>query len=205
MMILKQKTPSGVIEYELEDEALVLKQKQGAERLQTRIKYATLLTDPDHRASSERKFLYFAIFLGFLMLFFGGIGASTKDEVSRIFFIMLAFVTFIVAAVFFYRFRKSRFDVLTYFYRNGAFAFNLWRNLPDEVAFSDFLPKLTTLIKEGQETSVNAGASASLSSEIDRLGALRVKGFLTDDEFARAKASLLEQLERGGRVMGFHQ
>ena len=202
-MTLKQKTPLGLIEYELDDDALVLKQKKGSERLQTRIKFLTLLPDPDHRASAERKFLYVAIFLGVLALLFLWVGYGNPDEVTNIFFKSLAFVTLIAAGIFVYKFRKSRFDVLTYFYRNGAYAFNIWRNLPDETAYSEFIARLGESIRKEPEEVRNAGAP-SLSSEIDRLGALRVKGFLTEDEFARAKASLLDQLERGNRVMGFH-
>lgn len=205
-MTLKQKKPGKLFEFELESDSLVLKQKQGAERLQTRIKYSTLLPDPDHRASSERKLLYFGIFLVLLAFVFGCSATTTLDEVNRIFFTSLTIVTLIAAAVCIHRFRKSRFDVVTYFYRNGAFAFNVWRDVPDEASFAEFISKLGKLIKDEQASTDHAGSTTtSLSSEIDRLGALREKGLLTDEEFVRAKSLLLEQLDRGNRVMGFHQ
>ncbi|MGL4400836.1 MAG: SHOCT domain-containing protein, partial [Luteolibacter sp.] len=195
-----------LFEYELESDSLVLKQKQGAERLQTRIKYSTLLPDPDHRASSERKLLYFGIFLVLLAFPFGFTATTIPDEVVRIFFTMLTIVTLIGAAVFIRRFMTSRFDVVTYFYRNGTFAFNVWRNVPDEASFTEFVSKLGKLIKDEHPSTDHAGSTtACLSLEIDRLGGLREKGLLTDEEFARAKSSLLEQLEQGGRVIGFHQ
>lgn len=205
-MILKQKTPGKFTEYELEKDAIVLKQKQGAERIQTRIKFETLLTDPDHRASAQRGLLYFGIFITLLAIIFSSVASTTHDEVSRIFFVMLTVVSLAAAAVFFHRFRRSRFDVITYFYRNGSFAFNIWRNNPDEASFSDFVSELNQLIKVERESSDRAASEgSSLATEIDRLGTLRDKGLLTEEEFLRAKSSLLDGLDRSGRVMGFHQ
>ncbi|MES2996911.1 MAG: SHOCT domain-containing protein [Verrucomicrobiota bacterium] len=110
---------------------------------------------------------------------------------------------FSAAVVFFVRFRKSHFDVIIYFYRNGAFAFNIWRSIPNEAAVADFTSKLDESIKASHQATTHPDSVAGISSEIDRLGALR-KGLLTEEEFSRAKATLLEGLERGSRVVGFH-
>ena len=206
-MIIKQKTPDlTLLEYELDEDALVLRQKSGSERLQTRFNYSTLMPDADHRAGSERKWLYFAIFQLCVAVFFGAAasGESREREISIV-FTMFMLVFLVTTAVFIFKFLRSRFDVLSYLYPNGGLAFIIWRNLPDEQTFAPFIAGRTGRIKQAREAVRAAASPDSLSTEIDRLGTLRDKGLLTEEEFARAKASLLDQLERGGRVMGFHQ
>ncbi|MES2996912.1 MAG: hypothetical protein V4733_08890 [Verrucomicrobiota bacterium] len=61
--MFKQKTRQGIVEYELEEEALLLRQQTGSERLQTRFRYENLSMDVDHRSSSNPRLIYAAVFL----------------------------------------------------------------------------------------------------------------------------------------------
>ncbi len=205
-MTLTQKSPtSGTLEFELGDDALTLRQSKGSQRLQTKIPYSALLPDPDHRAASQRGLLYAAGGVAFFIVSLLLVLPEVPDDGSRHFVGLLIFCFLIGFIFLILRFFKSRYDVLTYFYRNGSFAFNIWRNRPDETTFSEFVGEFGGLLKKTHdEVSSPPPIQPTLSAEIDRLGALRLKGLLTDQEFARAKESLLSQLERDGRVVGFH-
>ncbi len=205
-MTLTQKSPtSGTLEFELGDDALTLRQNKGSQRLQTKILYSALLPDPDHRAASQRGLLYAAGGVAFFLVNLLVALPQVPDDGSRQFVGLLVFFLLIGFVFLVRRFFKSRYDVLTYFYRNGSFALNIWRNRPDEATFSAFVAKFGELLKKTHdEISSPPPLGPTLSAEIDRLGALRLKGLLTDQEFTRAKESLLSQLEQGSRVVGFH-
>jgi len=47
--------------------------------------------------------------------------------------------------------------------------------------------------------------SGSIALELEKLGKLRDRNLLTEEEFSKAKDGLLSQIERGSRTMGFHQ
>lgn len=204
-MILKQKSIAhGQTKFELMDDKLVVRIRKGANHSETSIIYRTLMPEYDSRASSERRYLVTGVVLVIFAVSLFFIAGTVTDQVMRFMPIMGAILLLGFAVAVVRQYLATRFDLVLFFYRNGSVAFSIDRDKPDPEAYHSLVENIVRRIKNAEEEPLSAN-STSLIGELERLGKLRDKSLLTDEEFAKAKESLLAQIERGARTMGFHQ
>jgi hypothetical protein len=109
-------------------------------------------------------------------------------------FIPLFFVGFM-------QFRKFSVDAQIFRSRvNGQNALVIWRNLPTEDDFEQFMKSFQEKLRK-VEVPIAGATSQSVADEIRKLGELKKDSLISEKEFEEAKARLLGSLER--KEIGF--
>ncbi|MEO8616573.1 MAG: SHOCT domain-containing protein [Luteolibacter sp.] len=189
----------------MEETSIQLRNQKGASRYQTTINYSTLLPEPDHRSSSSRFYLVIGLFPFAAACFFFYLAYKSPDQFSIFACSGVGVMAIVLSLLAVKKYQASRYDLLTFFYLNGSFAFSLAKNNPDKMTFSAFVESLLRKIKDAQTTIPHSITSLTPIAEIEKLGILRDKGLLTDEEFEKTKKSLLDQLTQAPRTIGFNQ
>lgn len=86
-------------------------------------------------------------------------------------------------------------------YRNGGGQIHVWFGKPDAKTYEAFCETLTKKAEEAWNNRTGEPSPQSLAGELAALKKLKDSGVLSDAEFERAKAKLLEQAEQ--RKIGF--
>jgi hypothetical protein len=97
-------------------------------------------------------------------------------------------------AMCFWRYKTLSIDA-TVFYFRGEGQLHIWSDKPDANRFSSFCEVLSKKAEESWNHRPVEPGSQSIAGEIAALKKLNSTGVLTDAEFERAKAKLLEQAE----------
>jgi len=82
-------------------------------------------------------------------------------------------------------------DGVTFHFRNGG-QMHIWYNLPDPDAFKQFCNALDKVAMESFQANIQDSHSVTLTSQILELKKLKDSGALSESEFEKAKAKLLE-------------
>lgn len=88
-----------------------------------------------------------------------------------------------------------------FYYRNGRGQIHIWFEKPDAKTYEAFCETLTKQAEEAWNNRPVEPVPQSLAGELAALKKLKDSGVLSDAEFERAKAKLLEQAEQ--RKIGF--
>jgi ribosomal protein S20 len=81
-------------------------------------------------------------------------------------------------------------------FRNGQGQLHIWFGKPDKETFNAFCETLSKKAEEAWNNRPIEPAAQSLAGELAALKKLKDSGVLSDAEFERAKAKLLEQVEQ---------
>lgn len=81
-------------------------------------------------------------------------------------------------------------------FRNGQGQLHIWYGKPDEETFNDFCKTLSKKAEEAWNNRPVEPAPQSLAGELTALKKLKDSGVLSEAEFERAKAKLLDQAEQ---------
>jgi hypothetical protein len=88
-----------------------------------------------------------------------------------------------------------------FYYRNGKGQLHVWFEKPDAKTFHEFCETLSKKAEEAWNNRPIEPTAQSLAGELAALKRLKDSGGLSDEEFERAKAKLLELTEK--RKIGF--
>ena len=116
----------------------------------------------------------------------------------------LAFPLFLFGVVFgscLWKLQTQSINANVYRFRNSDGQIHVWFEKPDARAFVAFCETLTKRAEEAWNNRPIDPAPQSLAGELAALKRLKDSGVLSDAEFERAKAKLLEQAEQ--RKIGF--
>lgn len=202
-MRLLQKRPLTLRseEFELLEDRLIINIKASGNSKQTSIDYQMLMAEPDVQMGSEKKLLVGA---AFALMFSCILLVASIDQDDALAVRIIAALPMVLFLLLVWRYLVTKLNVWIFFYKNGAFAFAVDRVLPDSVQSDAFVTELRARIRS-RDTSIDGGMREhGISAEIERLAKLLEKKLITDEEFVAMKQSLITQLERSGRSMGFH-
>ena len=97
---------------------------------------------------------------------------------------------------------ERTYDSTILHYRNGGVAFAIPNNQPSKEAVAAFVAELSDRIKRAVPLT-GPSAADGFAAQLLQLDELRQRGVLSDEEFAKAKARVLESGERIERRIGF--
>ena len=118
---------------------------------------------------------------------------TDKDVAIVLAFPLLFFGVF--AWICFWRLRTQSVDAVVFYNREGG-QIHVWFEKPDAGTFYSFCEALSKKAEEAWNHRPLEPAAQSIAGEIAALKKLNSSGVLTDAEFERAKAKLLEQTEQ---------
>ena len=205
-MTLKQKRPgSGTTEIQLLDDKLIVRYSKGSNRTESSINYTSLLVDPDYRASADKRLVVAAGFAALMASFLMFSSRGGQDTELSPVMVMAGLILLGLSALLVRKYFTSKFDLCLFYYGNGSPAFNLNRNQPDQETYEKFVADVSRRVKTSIDEISPPGLPGSIALELEKLGRLKDRNLLTEEEFAKAKEGLLSQIDKGSRTLGFHQ
>jgi hypothetical protein len=204
----------------LPQENLVLEQRafmKGCQRIEIRpdgdldVSFKRLLTRRQYRvplwqlhSKPERhKFVHVGSLVGTIIFGLGTLGilwgvvSSLRSPPDKPTAVVLLFPLTFVGVLFgmcFWRYINLSVDATIFYFRQGG-QLHIWFEKPDADRFTSFCETLSKKAEESWNHRPVDPGSQSIAGEIAALKRLNSTGVLTDAEFERAKAKLLEQAE----------
>jgi hypothetical protein len=198
--ILEQKVfVKGYQRFEIRNDGdLAVLFKRFSIRREFRIPLWQILPKPERHKSVNAGSLVGAIVFGVaaLWIIWGMIScfrSPTDKDITFVLIFPLIFVgTFFVIS--FYRYMIRSVDATIFYFRGGG-QIHIWTGKPNKAHFSSFCEMLSEKAEDAWNYRPVEPESQSIAGEIAALKRLNSTGVLTDAEFERAKAKLLEQTQ----------
>jgi hypothetical protein len=122
-------------------------------------------------------------------------------SVAAVLLFPLAFLL-VFSCICFSKLRQQSINAVIFFFREGG-QIHVWFEKPDAATFSSFCETLSRKCEEAWNNRPLDPSIQSIAGEIAALKKLHDKGVLSDAEFERAKAKLIDQTEGKERKIGF--
>lgn len=141
-----------------------------------------------------------------LITLWGGISCLLSPPDRSIAPVLLfPFAFFVVfTGVCFSKFGQQSVNAMIFYIRDGG-QIHVWFEKPDAKTFNSFCETLSKKCEEAWNNRPLDSSVQSVAGEIAALKNLHEKGVLTDAEFERAKAKLIDQTEVKEKKIGFAQ
>jgi hypothetical protein len=158
-----------------------------------------------HKFQNVGSLVGFCIFSVLALFTLWGVISCLLSEPDRsvaavLLFPLIFFLVF--AGVCFSRFRQQSVNAVIFYVREGG-QVHVWFEKPDAKTFNSFCETLSKKCEEAWNNRPLDPSVQSVAGEIAALKNLHEKGILTDAEFERAKAKLIDQSESKERKIGF--
>jgi hypothetical protein len=156
-----------------------------------------------HSKPERHKFVHVGSLVGTIIFGLGtlailwGVVSALRSPPDRPTAVVLLFPLAFVGALFgicLSRYINLSVDAMIFYFRQGG-QLHIWFEKPDADRFSSFCETLSKKAEESWNHRPVDPGSQSIAGEIAALKRLNSTGVLTDAEFERAKAKLLEQAE----------
>lgn len=119
--------------------------------------------------------------------------------------LLFPFAFFVVfTGVCFFKFGQQSVNAMIFYFRDGG-QIHVWFEKPDAKTFNSFCETLSKKCEEAWNNRPLDLSVQSIAGEIAALKNLHNKGVLSDSEFERAKAKLIDQTEPKDKKIGFAQ
>jgi hypothetical protein len=130
------------------------------------------------------------------------ISPTDKSVAGVLLFPLIFFLVF--TSICFFKFRQQSVDAVIFYLREGG-QVHVWFEKPDAKTFNMFCETLKKKCEEAWNNRPLDSSLQSVAGEIAALKNLHEKGILTDAEFERAKAKLIDQTDTKEKKIGFVQ
>jgi ribosomal protein S20 len=160
-----------------------------------------------HKVLNTGSLVGLIIFISFIILIVWGIIScfrSTSDRDVAYFLLIPLVFAVLFGWTCLTRFRQNSINVVIFFLRQNG-QIHVWHNKPDAKTFTTFCETLSKKCEEAWNNRPLDASAQSMAGEIAALNNLREKGILSEEEFQKAKARLLDQIDVKERKVGFAQ
>jgi len=127
--------------------------------------------------------------------------SHTDKDVAPVLLFPLTFLA-VFTWVCFSKFRQQSVNAVIFYVRDGG-QIHVWFEKPDAKTFNSFCDTLSQKCEEAWNNRPIDPSIQSIAGEITALKKLHEKGILSDAEFERAKAKLIDQTEGKEKKIGF--
>ena len=125
---------------------------------------------------------------------------TDKGVAGVLMFPLMFFLVF--AWICFSKFRQQSVNAVIFYIREGG-QIHVWFEKPNAITFNSFCENLAKKCEEAWNNRPLDSSIQSIAGEIAALKNLHEKGVLSDAEFERAKAKLIDQTGQKDRKIGF--